>query len=52
MRNILGGAALDDHIEGRGGKDLLDGAFGTDLLDGGAGKDTCLDGETVLNCER
>jgi Ca2+-binding RTX toxin-like protein len=40
--NTLHGEKGADHIEGRGGDDLLDG---------GDGFDTCLDGETVLNCE-
>jgi Ca2+-binding RTX toxin-like protein len=51
--NYLDGSKGDDHIEGRGGDDALEGVFGNDddVLDGGDGFDTCLDGETILNCE-
>jgi Ca2+-binding RTX toxin-like protein len=53
--NWLYGGAGNDHIEGRGGNDHLDGgghdAEGGDLLNGGDGKDTCVEEETVLNCE-
>jgi Ca2+-binding RTX toxin-like protein len=33
------------------GDDQLDGGDGTDDLDGEAGTDTCVNGETVANCE-
>jgi Ca2+-binding RTX toxin-like protein len=38
------------YIEGRGGDDFLDGFTGNDYLDGG-GTDSCVGGETILNCE-
>lgn len=36
----LGGDALDDRLEGRGGNDVLNGLDGPDRLDGGAGNDS------------
>jgi Ca2+-binding RTX toxin-like protein len=55
------GSPSNDHIWGFGGNDSLSGLAGndylnggarTDTLDGGAGiHDTCLNGETVTNCE-
>src|SRR5262245_56613740 len=49
--NMLIGAGGDDHVIGGDGNDDLDGGAGTDALDGGIGTDTCLNGETIANCE-
>lgn len=58
--NSLAGGLGSDQIEARGGDDILDGGEGVlghvdepenDRLDGGAGNDTCVNGETVTNCE-
>lgn len=55
--NLRGGAG-DDEIQGdddtfgRIGDDLLDGGSGIDYLDGWGGTDTCVNGETLVNCEQ
>lgn len=62
--NVLTGSGGDDEIYGYDGDDHLDGAYGDDFLDGGPGHDTldggaeeagshdtCVNGETVTNCE-
>jgi Ca2+-binding RTX toxin-like protein len=60
--NVLVGDEGSDNISGEGGDDLLDGDIfffgfeenlpGSDSLDGGPGDDTCLGGETNVNCEQ
>ena len=56
----LGGSNLGDHLVGdagpnhligHAGDDFLDGAAGSDYIDAGPGGDSCLNGETVLDCE-
>jgi Ca2+-binding RTX toxin-like protein len=49
--NMLLGSGGDDSVSGGDGDDELDGGGGTDALDGGIGTDTCLNGETIANCE-
>jgi Ca2+-binding RTX toxin-like protein len=55
--NRLAGGRGDDTIHGRGGDDFLNGGSGTpsypdyDLLFGDDGFDTCVNGETVTDCE-
>ena len=62
--NSLTGGGADDRIFGYGGDDVLVGGYGNDELDGGAGEDlleggpgrtngfdTCVNGETLRNCE-
>ena len=50
--NELYGGRGRDTLAGAAGDDLLDGQGGAgDSLDGGDGTDTCLHGETVVNCE-
>ena len=49
--NFLLGEAGNDVIRGLAGSDFLDGGAGIDDLDGGPGNDSCLDGETLANCE-
>jgi Ca2+-binding RTX toxin-like protein len=49
--NVLLGSGGDDSVSGGDGDDQLDGGNGTDALDGGNGTDTCLNAETVVNCE-
>ncbi len=49
--NRLEGSDGNDHLAGRAGNDILDGGAGVDFLDGGADTDSCLEGETVQNCE-
>lgn len=57
--NFLVGFGGSDQILGLAGDDLLDGDAGpdgdplpgTDTIDGGDGADTCLNGETLANCE-
>jgi Ca2+-binding RTX toxin-like protein len=62
--NTLAGSPGNDEIFGYGGDDLIDGRFGDDMLDGGEGTDTvdggpsehddgdtCVNGETVEDCE-
>jgi len=49
--NFLLGEAGNDVIRGLTGSDFLDGGPGTDDLDGGPGNDSCLNGETLANCE-
>jgi Ca2+-binding RTX toxin-like protein len=41
----------NDSLYGEAGNDYLDGGDGVDFLDGGPDWDTCLNGETVVNCE-
>jgi Ca2+-binding RTX toxin-like protein len=40
-----------DSLYGEAGNDYLDGGDGVDLLDGGPDWDTCVNGETTINCE-
>lgn len=47
----LFGEAGNDNITGDSEPDVIDGGAGTDVLDGGTELDTCLNGETNLNCE-
>lgn len=57
----LTGRGGDDHIDGRGGDDDLAGSEGNDYIDGGPGTndtanggadtDTCVNAETVIDCE-
>jgi Ca2+-binding RTX toxin-like protein len=49
--NALFESGGDDSVSGSDGNDALDGGNGTDALDGGIGTDTCLNGETIANCE-
>ena len=49
--NFLLGQGGNDVIRGFAGSDHLEGGVGTDDLDGGPGNDTCLEGETIANCE-
>jgi len=51
QNNVLLGSGGDDSVSGGDGDDELDGGDGTDALDGGIGTDTCLNGETIANCE-
>jgi Ca2+-binding RTX toxin-like protein len=41
----------NDSLYGEAGNDYLDGGDGVDLLDGGPDWDTCVNGETRVNCE-
>jgi Ca2+-binding RTX toxin-like protein len=45
------GADGNDSLYGEAGNDYLDGGGGVDLLDGGPDWDTCVNGETTINCE-
>lgn len=47
---IYGGPG-NDEIKGKAGEDYLDGGADTDDLNGGSGTDTCVNGETIDNCE-
>lgn len=47
----LFGEAGNDRLFGEEGNDLLDGGEDTDRLDGSLGTDSCVNGETVVNCE-
>jgi len=49
--NLIIGREGNDILSGRVGSDVLDGGDGSDFLDGGAGNDSCLNGETLANCE-
>ena len=49
--NFFFGQGGNDVIRGFAGSDHLEGGVGTDDLDGGPGNDTCLEGETIANCE-
>ena len=49
--NLIIGRAGDDFLSGLVGSDFLDGGDGIDNLDGGPGNDSCLNGETLANCE-
>ena len=51
QNNELLGSGGDDSVSGSDGNDELGGGDGTDALDGGIGTDTCLNGETIANCE-
>ncbi len=47
---LLGGAGSDS-LKGGNGDDYLNGEDGSDALNGEAGEDTCLNAESVKNCE-
>jgi len=49
--DTLVGDEGNNTLLGRGGQDLLQGGEDNDQLKGGAGTDTCVDGETLLDCE-
>lgn len=58
--NFIHGGAGNDTISGLDGNDLIfgeegddtiDAGLGTDVVDGGPGTDSCVNGETVTNCE-
>ena len=49
--DVIDGGKGNDDIKGGKGNDTLDGAQGNDSLNGQGGFDTCLNGETVTNCE-
>jgi Ca2+-binding RTX toxin-like protein len=49
--NFLLGQGGNDVIRGFAGSDHLEGGIGTDDLDGGPGNDSCLEAETLANCE-
>jgi Tol biopolymer transport system component len=46
----LAGEAGNDDLRGGAGPDHLDGGPDVDTLDGGSQEDTCVNGETLLNC--
>jgi Ca2+-binding RTX toxin-like protein len=47
----LNGGNGDDNLYGEAGNDYLDGADGVDFIDGGPDFDTCINGESIINCE-
>jgi Ca2+-binding RTX toxin-like protein len=49
--DTLIGSAKPNQLDGGAGDDHLDGGEGVDILDGSSGEDTCLNGETVKDCE-
>jgi Ca2+-binding RTX toxin-like protein len=49
--DVLLGSGGDDSVSRADGNDELDGGGGIDAFDGGIGTDTCLNGETISNCE-
>lgn len=49
--DVLNGGDGNDSLYGEAGNDYLDGADGLDFLDGGLDWDTCVNGETTINCE-
>jgi len=49
--DVLNGGDGNDSLYGEAGNDYLDGADGFDFIDGGPDWDTCVNGESVLNCE-
>ena len=49
--DVLNGGDGNDSLYGEAGNDYLDGADGVDFLDGGPDWDTCVNGETTINCE-
>jgi serralysin len=51
LANLLEGAEGNDTIYGLAGNDKLNGGPGSDALDGGPGTDTCLEGESLTDCE-
>ncbi len=50
-QDLIFGEQGDDQLNGGTGKDSLEGGSGDDTLAGGNGKDTCVNLETVINCE-
>ena len=49
--DILYGEDGNDNLLGRSGNDFLDGGNGQDITNGNSGYDTCVNGETVVQCE-
>jgi Ca2+-binding RTX toxin-like protein len=49
--NDLRGWTGDDEVSGGDGNDVIDGGDGYDTLDGEGGVNTCLNGESVANCD-
>jgi Ca2+-binding RTX toxin-like protein len=47
----INGGNGNDSLYGEAGNDYLDGADGVDFIDGGPDFDTCVNGESVINCE-
>lgn len=50
-RDRINGSTGDDKIRGNGGDDQLKGGRGIDYANGGNGSDSCIDFETLTNCE-
>src|SRR3954454_19702141 len=49
--DLLDGGNGDDNLYGEAGNDYLNGADGVDFIDGRPEFDTCVNGESVINCE-
>jgi Ca2+-binding RTX toxin-like protein len=49
--DTISGGGGNDRLHGDSGADSLDGGAGVDYLNGGPDMDSCLNGETVADCE-